>query len=123
MSKIPTTPAGLGPRGRKYWRKVNADYELTGSEVELLVEICRTLDRLDLLDAAVRELGATTFGSAGQTVVNPALTEARGQQALLHRLVAALRLPDEDGATVPTGHQLRGAAANAARWSGHAKDA
>lgn len=122
-SKTPAPPTGLGTRGRRYWRRVLGSYELSDSECELLHEVCRTLDRLDLLDEAVLTIGATTKGSAGQEVVNPALTEARGQQALLHRLVAALALPDEDGDPVPTGHQLRAVAANAARWRGHEKEA
>lgn len=122
-SKTPTAPAGLGTRGRRYWRQILGQFELSDSEMQLLTEVCRCLDRLDLLDEAIRELGATVTGSQGQTVVNPAMTEARGQQALLHRLVAALALPDEDGTAVPSGHSIRGQRANAARWAGHVRGA
>lgn len=116
-------PAGLQKRGRAYWRTTSEAYELTDSENALLLEVCRTMDDLDRLAEAVTREGAMTMGSAGQPVVNPALTEARGQRAILHRLIAALALPDDDGDTVRTGHQLRGAAANTARWRGHVKDA
>lgn len=122
-SKTPRAPAGLGTRGRAYWRATMGAYELTDSETELLLEVCRTLDDLARLAEAIDREGAMVKGSAGQPVVNPALTEARGQRAILHRLVAALKLPDEDGATVPSGHQIRGAVANTARWSSHSKDA
>ena len=67
--------------------------------------------------------GPMVRGSQGQPVVHPGLTEARGQRAILHRLIAALRLPDEDGAAVPTGRQIGSVAANAARWAGHRKEA
>ena len=109
-------PAGLATRGKRYWSAVMGAFDLTDSELEVLLEVCRTLDSLDALDAAVAERGAMVPGSAGQPVVNPALTEARGQRALLHRLMAALALPDEDGASIPTAHSQRGKVANAARW-------
>lgn len=121
--KIPAAPAGLDKRGRRYWRDVQGAYELSDSETQILTEVCRTLDDLDRLAAAVTRDGAMVKGSAGQPVVNPALTEARGQRAILHRLVAALGLPDDEGDTVPTGHQLRAQAANTARWAGHVKGA
>lgn len=119
----PNPPPGLSKRGRRYWRTVLEAYELTDSEGEILTEICRTLDDLDRLAEAIKSQGAMVPGSAGQPVVHPALTEARGQRAILHRLVAALRLPDAEGQAIPTGHQLRAVAANAARWSGHDKGA
>lgn len=116
-------PSGLAARGRRYWRAVLGVYELSESELEVLLEVCRTLDSLDLLEAAVARDGSTVRGSAGQTVVHPALTEARGQRALLHRLIAALALPDADGAQVPSARSQRGKVANAARWRGQVKDA
>lgn len=119
----PRTPAGLAGRGARYWRTVVGDYDLSDSERELLLEVCRTLDNLDALATAVASDGATTRGAAGHVVVHPALTEARGQRALLHRLVAALGLPDDDGESVPTAHSQRGSAANAARWRGHVRGA
>jgi len=121
--RLPPAPNGLGTRGRRYWKVIQGGYELTESETELLIEVCRTLDDLDRLSEAVAAEGAMTTGSAGQPVVNPALTEARGQRANLHRLVAALRLPDDEGGAIPTGHQIRGVTANAARWRGHTKGA
>ena len=120
--KVPPAPAGLGKRGRRYWRNVQGVYELSDSETQILTEVCRTLDDLDRLAESVAQDGAMVQGSAGQPVVNPALSEVRGQRAILHRLVAALALPDVEGAAVPTGHQLRAVAANRARWSGHVKE-
>lgn len=118
----PRTPAGLATRGRKFWRTTVADYELSAAEIELLTEACRTLDTLDVLDAACRTLGATVLGSAGQPVGNPALAEARGQRLVLHRLVAALSLPDPELDSLPTTTSIRATTAAAARWAGHEKD-
>lgn len=114
---IPKAPAGLQARGRRFWRDTLGAYELTDSETALLLETCRTLDNLDALAAAITADGTMLTGSAGQPVMHPALTEARGQRAILHRLIAALALPDDDGATVPTGHSIRGKTAAAAKWT------
>jgi hypothetical protein len=64
-----------------------------------------------------------TVGSQGQPVVNPALTEARGQRAVLHRLVAALQMPDLDDKPMPAASSQRGRTGAQARWRGHRKDA
>src|SRR5580765_8398052 len=100
-------PAGLGARGVAFWSAVTARYGLSDSEVEILTEACRTLDDLDRLADGVAEHGAMVVGSMGQPVVNPALTELRGQRAVLHRLIAALQLPDDTGAVVPSSGSLR----------------
>jgi len=117
------TPSNLGPRGAAFWRSVMDAYELSDTETPLLLEACRTLDTLDALDVAVREHGAMTVGSMGQPVVNPALTEARGQRLALHRLLSALALPDDEGNAIPTGAQLRGIASATKRWTGHTSEA
>jgi hypothetical protein len=110
-------PADLKARGRAFWRAIWADYELSDTETALLEEVCRTLDRLDSLAAAIDNLGPITLGSTGQTVVNPALTEARGQQVVLHRLIAALQLPDMDGQNVPSGRATAASIAAKTRWA------
>ncbi|BDZ60858.1 hypothetical protein Lsed01_00176 [Demequina sediminis] len=116
------TPDGLGSRGARFWTATLEAYELSDSETPLLLEACRTLDNLDALAQAVADHGAMTVGSMGQPVVNPALTEARGQRIVLHRLLAALALPDEDGEAIPTGAQQRGKASAAKRWAGHTSE-
>lgn len=117
MSRIPTKPPGLGARASKLWRGLHAEYEFSAQENALFVEVCRCVDRLDALDEAIRDTGPMVVGSSGQPVVNPALTEARGQQAILHRLIAALQLSDDDEAQILTGRQIGSATANRARWS------
>ena len=98
-------PSGLQPRGTEFWRSIADEFELSDSEAQLLREACKTLDTLDDLAEAVERDGVTVLGSTGQTVVHPAVTEARQQRLVLHRLVAALQLPDD--AAIPTGETLR----------------
>lgn len=118
MHEKPPTPKGLGTRGGKFWRTTVQEFELSPGELQLLAESCRTLDILDALAALVARDGATTTGSAHQLVVHPAIGEARQQRLTLHRLLAALALPDDEGGKVPTAIQVRSATANRARWSG-----
>ena len=110
-------PVGLQTRGKAFWRASVADFDFSTAETALLEEACRCLDRLDLLAATIAQLGAMVTGSQGQPVVNPALTEARGQQLILHRLLAALRLPDAEGEAVPTGRSMSATQAATARWT------
>ena len=116
-------PAGLAARGKRFWKTIIAEFELSDSERELLEECCRTLDQIDQLEGSIASLGAMVRGSTGQLVLNPAIAEARGQRALLHKLLAALALPDEDGQTVPAAVSQRGKAAAQARWRGHLRGA
>lgn len=118
--KAPRSPAGLGPRGRRFWRDSVARYDFTDAELQLLTEACRTLDRLDALDALVAEQGAMVKGSMGQTVLHPAIAEARQQRLVLGRLVKQLDLPDESAppaASTPESERARFAAQ--VRWSRH----
>jgi len=115
----PRAPKGLQTRGRTFWDSTLEQFELSDAELAVLLEACRTMDDLDRLAGVVAESGAMSVGSQGQPVVNPALTEARGQRTVLHRLLAALALPDPDGATIPTTATLRAKKAAATRWKDH----
>jgi hypothetical protein len=71
---------------------VVSSFELDEHEMTLLVEATRTVDALDLLDAAVRRDGPLQESPQG-TRAHPALVEARQQKIVLGRLLAGLRLP------------------------------
>ena len=116
-SRRRVSPRTLDAKGRAFWKALQADYEFSESEEVLVLEAARCIDRLDMLDKSVRELGPMVSGSSGQQVVNPALTEARGQQAILHRLIAALQLQDEDGHSIASAKQIASQTANYARWN------
>jgi hypothetical protein len=87
-------PAGLKAAGRRLWEEVTARFELEEHEARLLVEAARTVDVLELLDAAVRRDGPLVEGPQGERA-HPGAVEARQQRIALARLLAALRLPDE----------------------------
>ncbi len=112
-------PSGLKSRGKAFWAATTTEFDLSGAELEILAEVARTLDTLDALAVAVERDGPMVSGSTGQPVLNPAVTEARGQRVVLHRLLAALALPDEDGGQlVVSARSASGKAAARARWSG-----
>jgi hypothetical protein len=92
-------PSGLRAPGRRLWQSVVTVYELAEHERALLVEACRTIDLLDRLDAAVRRDGPLIDTPQGLRA-HPAAVEARQQRLTYGRLLAALRLPDDDA-----GHQ------------------
>ena len=70
------------------------------------------------LTARCTGAGTMIDSAAGQSVLHPAIGEARAQRIVLHRLLAALQLPDEDGAVVPTTATLRARKAAQSRWAG-----
>jgi hypothetical protein len=54
------------------------------------------------------EVDAVVEGRTGGPMIHPVLAEVRQQAALLARLVAALRLPDEATGKRPQKRQVRG---------------
>ena len=115
-TKAPTAPTGLGPRGRGFWRATVSGFDLERGELELLAEVCRTLDEIDALTAAIGRDGVTVAGSAGQTRTHPAINEVRQHRLALGRLLAQLALPDLDGRAIPKPSSLRAAHAAQTRW-------
>jgi len=89
-------PTDLGDRGRALWHSLADDFDLAQHERDLLHEAARVADRLDSLDAVVRAEGVTVTSPQG-VKAHPALVEARQQEVVLSRLIASLRIPDEDG--------------------------
>ena len=85
---------------------VTAEYDVEEHEAALLAEACRTVDILDVLDAAVRRDGPLIDGPSGVRA-HPAAVEARQQKITLARLTAALRLPagDEDSDDAAVGRR------------------
>lgn len=116
-ARQPAIPKGLSPRGRAFWKTVQADYTLDVAEVELLTEVCRALDECEALHAVIEEQGRTVTGSRGQVVAHPALSELRSTRLMLGRLLAQLELPDEEGDSLPTPLQARGRRAASSRWA------
>lgn len=88
-------PAGLGKRGRAVWRDISASYVLDPAEVSLLTELCRTLDEIDRLSAALAGVELVVTGSTGQPRPHPLLDELREHRKVADKLAASLALPVE----------------------------
>ena len=115
-ARRPQVPADLAAGGGALWRDVVQVYDLRADELPLLAELCRQVDDLATMRAALAEAGAVVTGSKGQARPNPMLAEIRGARLVLARLAGQLGLPDEDGATSRTPAQRRASKAARARW-------
>lgn len=94
-------PDGLNERGSRIWTAVVADVDVAGREI--LLEACRTADRLDELDRIIHGDGVLellrfrTNDSGDEVTVSfdNVLAEARQQQVAFQRLVQSLKLSDQ----------------------------
>lgn len=97
LSKPPRAPAGLKVRGRGFWREITTTYVLEVGELQILRELCRTVDRIDELSRILDEDGLLVTGSRGQIPKgHPALFELREEQKTVVRLMNQLALPPTD---------------------------
>ncbi len=87
----PKPPPGTKAAGRAVFRDVTGSYELSQTELATLRELVRCVDDLDRL-AAIVAVDGPMLGER----VHPALVEARQLRLVMARLVAAMRLPDEN---------------------------
>jgi pyruvate/2-oxoglutarate dehydrogenase complex dihydrolipoamide acyltransferase (E2) component len=122
----PAPPPGLGDAGADLWRQIMddglaGDWALDGRELVDLERACTCADRLAQLDRIVREDGMTATGSKGQTVIHPALAEARQLELVQHRLLASLQLvnPASGVGSSPVTERKRRAART--RWDREAQ--
>jgi hypothetical protein len=107
---IPAAPKGAGRSGRRLWREIQADYELSEHETALLVALVRQVDRLDKLEELITEEGLTVAASHG-VKMHPAVIEARQTAIAVARISAALRLPageTDDDEVKPSGQRRTG---------------
>jgi hypothetical protein len=107
MPETPATPGDLGPRGLALFKSIADEFNLPQHERDLLHEAARVADRLDALDAVVRAEGVTVQSPQG-VKTHPALSEARAQEIVLTRLIASLRVPDEEDQRSPRRGASRG---------------
>jgi len=95
---------------------VLARFELNRDELEVLTEVCRTLDMLDELWSALALDGLSVAGAAGQPRVHPAVAQINATRATLGRLLAHLALPSAEGTQMPSARAVRAQRAAQARW-------
>jgi hypothetical protein len=94
----PKTPDGLAQAGQELWLSVVEEWDLDVHEKHLLLQACRTTDRLDAMDKELATAPMTVENKRGDTVPHPLLTESRQQSLTLSRLLASIRLPSGDEA-------------------------
>lgn len=111
----PDVPAELGTAGAAFWLQQQSESEFDSRESALLIEACRTLDRIAALDAVIEEDGLMIIGSTGQKVLHPAVAELRQQQASFGRLLGSIEWEDEEQAKERFRHN-RAKAGATARW-------
>lgn len=109
-AKAPQPPRDLKARGRAFWREVTGAYALRADERQLLDEVCRCLDRLDALRAAVNRDGLVVTDKRGRVALHPCATEERQVRLLLRLLVSQLDLPDPATGETDTTQKARAAA-------------
>lgn len=104
-------PSGLDARGSRLWDNLLGQDASLGDETapmrEVALSACRTADRVDELERRATEVDPVVEGRNGP-MIHPLFAEVRQQEALLTRLVAALRLPDEATGKRPQKRQVRG---------------
>lgn len=93
--EVPTPPPGLGTAAIAAWQHLHTEYTFEAHHLPLVARYCRTVDRLEALDAILARDGLDADGR-----LHWAAVEARLLGESLGRLLATLRLPeaeDEDG--------------------------
>lgn len=97
---VPKPPASAGVEGRRLWRSVLAEFELSGHELAVLRQAVRAADRCEALAGVLEETGLTTTTAHGGLKLNPVASELRACELGLARLLCALRIPlggEQDG--------------------------
>jgi hypothetical protein len=111
-------PSGLGQAGKRLWREVNAAYGLAPHEAAILVQCCRVVDRMELIEAELSTAPLTVRGSTGQPKAHPLLAEWRMQARVLESLSRALSIPLE-GEDVGRRRSPSAREAAVQRWGRH----
>lgn len=89
-------PEELEAGGAALWRSVTARFQLEEHEARTLREAARTVDIIDRLHTEAMSLPVVAEQYGGR--VNPVIGELRQQRLAFARILAALRLPEDDDA-------------------------
>lgn len=96
FEKRQPTPSGLKTGGRRLWVEVTEEFTLHQHELQLLQEACRMADRLDAIHKAMVGQPLVVKGARGDDVTHPLLVESRMLGQAFARVLASVRLPDEE---------------------------
>src|SRR2546423_77385 len=99
--RAPAAPKHLAAAGRRYWRSIVAVYELRDNEGETLRFACEGLDVAAQARAELKAHGSRTFTTqTGDIRPHPCVAAENAARASFARLVALLKLPDENNRPV-----------------------
>ncbi len=122
MPRNPKAPTGLAKQGKALWKSflsdLEDDWDLDARELYLLERACRCADELALLEKAIDGDGVTVAGSRDQTIVHPALSEARQLRLVQLRLLSSIEMadPSDPGSQTSTPAQAQARRAARSRW-------
>ena len=68
---LPSPPSTLARAGKAFWRKIVAEFAFEPQHLEILVQACRCLDRIEVCRVDVRKTGLTVLDRFGQSRPNP----------------------------------------------------
>ena len=89
-------PKRLGAAGRRFWRDITTDFQLTGPHEEAILEqACRELDIIDRLDDALIDADIEISTPAHGRVVNRLFAEAQQHRGAFRLLLRDLKLPTD----------------------------
>ena len=91
--KIQRAPVGLQAPGKKFWKKVLSEFDLTeGHDLERLKQACGCLDDISESQEVVKAEGRFIFDRFQQRKENPASKATRDNKTLFCRIVRELAL-------------------------------
>lgn len=97
LGDAPEPDIALGARGRRLWDALLGEADYGPRQVALIEEACRLVDRLNVLDGAIRdkavvfELVLDEDGEIATVVVDKALAEARQHALALKQIFSEIR--------------------------------
>lgn len=93
MTKIPRVPGGLDPSGKRFWKKVLSEYEITEAhDKERLGLACKCLDEISSCEKIVIREGQFFLDRFSQSKEHPASKAIRDNKVLFCRIIRELCL-------------------------------
>jgi len=90
---IKRAPSGLKAPGRRFWKKVMAEYVLKDThDLERLRQCCQCLDTIGAAEAVISEEGHFVFNRFEERREHPALKTQRDTTALFCRIIREMGL-------------------------------
>jgi hypothetical protein len=93
--KAVPAPRTLNTAGKRVWESVAKVYELRADELEILRAAAGEADLIYRMETELKGMSLTAFGSTGQVVAHPFVSELRQHRATLSALLKSLKLPDD----------------------------